>query len=154
MKQIVTIFRAEGAQARRLVRSCRRTLKAQLPALRDSWRSVVRGTSKLSGYAEYLDGWSMGDDFDKLLGRHAERRAMPSGDVYSLCIEHGALIHFRRQSRRKHQFPEQATLARIIVEMAVGCGACELPVALAVFREILTGSTTDEDLQRGANQPL
>ena len=107
MKQIVTVFRAEGTQALRLLRLCRKTPRAQLPDLRDAWQKDVRRNSKLSAYVEYVDDWSMGDDFCRIMGSDVEQRAMPDGAVYFLMVNEGVLVHLRQQLRRKHQFPEQ-----------------------------------------------
>lgn len=151
MKQIVTIFRAEGLEAQRMLRLCRRTPSAQLPRLCGFWRKDVRETSRLSAYIEYLDGWSMGDDFRRIMGRDTKQRAMPSGEVYFLSITQGVLAYLRRQSRGKHQFAEQAELARLVAGMATGSGVCDPPVALAVFREVVETSVTDEE--KGGPRP-
>lgn len=152
MKQIITIFRAEGPQAKRLIGLCRRTPRAQLLRLRDAWREDVRTSSRLSAYVEYMDGWLTGDDFDRIIGPTAVRRGLASGQLLVLQVAGDALAHLRSQSRRKHQFAEQASLARQLASLAKGSGACDQPVALAIFREIVGVSVTDEELKKGSGQ--
>ena len=153
MKQIVTAFRAEGAQARRLLQLCRKTSRARLADLRDDWKKVVRETSALSAYVEYMDSWSMGDDFKRIMGPDAERRSMPNGEVFFLLVNQAARLHFRRQLRRKHQFAEQKTLAQLMATLANASGVAA-PIALAVFREVVGGSVSNEEGCAGMNQPL
>jgi hypothetical protein len=154
MKQIITIFRAEGPQAKRLTALCQRTPRAQLGRLRDIWREDIRATSRLSGYVEYMDGWSMGDDFKTIIGSTSTKRGMVNGEMFVLRVTGDALAHLRAQTRRKHQFREQAALSRQLAFLAEGSGACEQPIALAIFREVVGGSMTDEELKRGSNHAL
>jgi hypothetical protein len=137
MKQIITIFRAEGAQAMRLVGLCRRTPKAQLAGLREALRQDARVQPRLSAYIEYLDGWSMGDDFARIIGPVTVKRGMRNGELFALRVTKDTLDHFRVQTRRKNQFREQALLAQHVASLAEGSCACDGPVALAIFREVI-----------------
>lgn len=137
MKQIVTIFRAEEEQAKRMLRQCRMTRKADLPVLRDTWRSEAQNGSTLSAYVEYLDGWLMGDDFTRIMGSDARCRAMPSGELRFLPIAPKVLLHLAKQARRKHQFPEQAEFARVLARLSTSSVHRDVrAVAIAVFRSV------------------
>ena len=154
MKQIVTIFRAEGPQARRLLRLCRTTRKAELCDLRDVWRQEIRTNAQLSAYWEYMDGWSMFDDFRRVMGVDVCRREMRSGELYFRLVGPKMLAELRLQAKRKQQFVEQTEFVWAVATLAEGSGMCAPPVALAVFREVVGGSILDEEMDAGSNQPL
>lgn len=136
MKQVLTIFRAEGAVARQMFRLCRTTRKDALPELRDAWRREVRAeNSRFSAYVEYFDGWSMGDDFVRVLGAEAHRRSVPDGELYFQLVNDEMLERLRLFSRLRWQFSEQTEFVRIISNLAKGSGECDGPVALVVFRD-------------------
>ena len=154
MKQILTIFRAEGPQAERMLRLCRKTRKALLFELRNLWREQARSSSNLTAYFEYMDGWSMFDDFERVMGVGMEERCTPSGAVYFRLINTQMRSVLQHRRKRKQQFPEQTMFVRTVSDIALGCGACEPPIALAVFREIVGTSMFDEDLKEGSTTPL
>jgi hypothetical protein len=140
MKQIVTIFRAEGEQANHLLRLCRSTRGRDLLGLCDSLRKQTRSSSLLTAYIEFLDEWSMGDDFTRIMGHAVRRRQTGAGELYFGIISPSMRANLQRQARRKHQFPEQAALARTVASLASRQQLPDTPAALALFREILRGS--------------
>jgi len=150
-KQIVTIFRAEGPPSRRMIRLCRTTRRAQLFALRDTWRRAVRSSACLSGFVEYLDGWSMGHDFERVLGRTAVCRQASEGELYFCVVTDRMRRALGRLRRQRQQFAEQKELLRIVTGLAQGLGACAPPVALAVFREIVGPPISDEVMKAGSD---
>lgn len=147
MKQILTIFRAEGPQAQRLMRLCRTTRKDDLLNLREAWRQEIRSGVCLSVYIEYLDGWSMGDDYIRTLGDAARRRELVRGELYFRIVTSGMLATLQRQLRRKHQFQEQTAFVNVVAALAKGSGACAAPVALAIFREVISVRVGNEKLK-------
>jgi hypothetical protein len=153
MKQIITIFKAEGSQAKRMIGLFRRTPRAQLARLRDTWREDIRTNTRLSAYVEYMDGWSMGDDFQRIIGSTSTKRGMANGEMFALRVSRDTLAHLRAQSRRKHQFTEQVLLARQLASLAKGSGECGQPVTLVIFREVVGVSVPDEELKEGSNKP-
>lgn len=150
MNQILTIFRAEGPQAQRLLSLCRTTRKSRLSALREAWRKAARFGTGVSAYVEYRDGWSMGSDYIRVMGSGTRRREMASGELLFRVVTNETLSSLRRQLRRKHQFAEQAAFLNVIAALSQGSGI-RGPVALAVFRDILGASITDEELEAGSN---
>ena len=98
MNQILTFFRAEGPQAKRLIRLCRTTRRAQLFELPDVWREQARSSTGLTAYVEYMDGWLMGNDFARVMSGGTTRRCTPSGEVYFCLVTPGMLAGLRRRT--------------------------------------------------------
>jgi hypothetical protein len=154
MKQLVTIFRAEGAQAPHAAELCETTPEEELFLLRDFFRQRAFAASQFSAYSELIDSWSMGDTFSDLAGEESLKREFPLGEIYVIELTPKLTRSLRRAAKRKHQFIEDARLARVIADLATSCYLPDGPAVLILFREILDGTTTDEEILEGSNQLL
>ena len=139
MKQIVTILSPHATCAKRVIGLCLRARKAELCRLLTKWRKEAKTKDTFCGYVEYLDAWSMGDTFRRILGPGAKRRATPNGELYVIHPTPTNLAHLHLQSERSHQFREYAELARQVSTASGADGDTALHSGLVIFREILGG---------------
>jgi len=154
MKQLVTVFRAEAAMARRLEELCRVTPEKKLFSLRDVFRDKALTTSTLTGYAEFVDPWSMGDNFEDAFCNEAQCREIPSGEVYYVTVTDSFLSKLKAESKRSHQWSEQDRLVNCIGDLANTPLIPKTAMTLALFREILDVSPTDEEIQKDSNKKM
>jgi hypothetical protein len=154
MKQLVTIFRAEGPQAARAAELCAATPEEEIFSLRDSFRQHAIASSRFSAYTEFIDSWSMWDDFSRIGGDGARKHEALSGEAYVIYITDTLTSSLRYVARKKHQFTEQDRLARVFADLTTSCYLPDGPAVLILFREVLGLSTTDEEIIEGSNQLL
>ena len=147
MKQLVTIFRAESEQASRLADLCSSTPVEELFSLRDAFRDQAVTTHRFTGYLEFVDSWSMGHDFESAVGKEAHIRKAVNGEVYCVFVTDVLRGYLQAESKRKHQFAEQQWLANCLLHFANSLCLPDRPVTLAVFREIVGVSMTDEEAE-------
>jgi len=150
LKQIVTVFRAEGTQANRVANLCRKTRKADLFALRDHFRHLARSGNQLTGYAEFLDPWSMFDSFDRAMGPTARCRNAVSGNVYWTAVTEEVLEEAKRNARKRHQFAEDARLQKCVADFMATPFLNESPDVIVLFREIVGGLVSDGEFADGS----
>lgn len=150
MKQIVTIFRAEGPQANRVANLCRKTRKADLFALRDHFRHLVRSGNQLTGYTELLDSWSMFDSLDRAMGPTARCRDAGSGNVCWTVVTEEAIGEARRNARKRHQFAEDARLHKCVADLMTTPFLNESPIVIVLFCEVVGGLVSDAEFADGS----
>jgi hypothetical protein len=154
MKQLVTIFRAEGAQAIRAAELCEATPVDELFSLRDFFRQRAFAASQFSAYSEFIDSWSMWDSFADVAGENHRLYESRWGEVYVTEITDRLTSSLRKMAKNKHQDTEGARLTRVFADLAASCYLPDGPAVLILFREILDGTTTDEEILEGSNQLL
>jgi len=140
MKQLVTIFRAEGKQAGDLRSRCRAMRPKDFISLREDLQKQALSTESFGAYVEFLDACSMGDDFERAMGPGGRVRYVPAGVLYFRGITPLMQLHLQRQVKKKQQFPEQRFLITVVSSLAASPIAPKAPVAIAMFREILGSS--------------
>jgi hypothetical protein len=154
MKQLVTVFRAEGAQATRVAELCEATPVDELFSLRDFFRKRAFAASQFSAYMEFIDSWSMWDSFADVAGENHRLYESRWGEVYVTEITPRLTSSLRKMAKKKRQPIEDARLARVFADLATTCYLPDGPALLILFREILDGTTTDEEIAEGSNQLL
>ena len=107
MKQLVSIFRAEGKLAADLRRLCINTAPDDMLTLRESLREQALSAPHPTAFIEFLDDWSMGDDFKRVLGAGTRTRYVPMGVVYIRSVTPLMRSSLQQQMKRRQQFPEQ-----------------------------------------------
>jgi len=89
-------------------------------------------------FSEWVDRWLMGD--------HAPGPGAVDGKRFQVaCLSPQRAVSWAGQCGS--QFPEQEWLARRLREAARGWGSVAEPLAVVVVREVLGGSTTDEEVR-------
>ena len=154
MKQLVTIFRAEGKMADQLKRLCSATPPEGISDLRDSLRFRAMTTASLTSYVEFVDAWSMGDDFERAIGPGTRVKYVPMGAVYYRSITPLMRAHTQRQARRKHQFFSQAFLSKTIANIAAEQLGSKTPALFALFRQVLTEGTANSIDKKESNNAM
>jgi len=152
MKQIVTIFRAEGRQALRVLELFRDTEESLLFALRDSLRTRARDTNQFTGYQEFLDPWSMGDSFDNAMGPDSTERKSGRGDVYCTVVTDEWIQTVKKQRKKSYQFAEDQRLHASIRDLVTTPFLTDAAITILLFREIVGGSVTDFEFIEGSEQ--
>ena len=138
MNQIVTIFRAEGQHSNSVLQLCSESDDSSIFGLRERFRGAVRDSDQFSGYVEFVDPGSMGDDFEHAMGTEAEVRYVSSGVVYWAVVTERLLKHANKNFKIKHQFYEQDRLAWCLNDLISTRFTPGEPAILVVFREILS----------------
>ena len=154
MKQMVTTFRAEGEQADRPLHLCRIAREADLLSLRNSLRQQARSSARLTAYVEFIDEWSMGDVFARVMGDDACRQQATAGELHFRIVTPKMRADLLRQEKQRHQCPEQTTVVRILAELVKTQRIPGARVAVALFREILGATVPDQETIDGSNTPL
>jgi len=137
MKQLITIIRAEGEMAAELKRLFMTTRPDLMPELRDDLKVRVKTNACLSTYVEFVDDWSMGDDFERALGPGTKKKYVPMGVVYYRSVTPKMADHVQREARRRHQFPTQTFLSKTVANVAMA-RITKSPAMIVLFREMIS----------------
>ena len=122
--------------------------------LRDYLRTEALSSAQLTAYVEFLDCWSMGDDFDRVMGKGTHKRSFSMGAVYFRSVTPLMQSHLLQMAKRKQQFFEQTSLIKTLAGLATSQLIPKHPISIALFRHVLGLSTMDSDYKEGSNKTL